>query len=208
MPHTCFFASIIGQCRRLEGVRAIGTDGEQALINALKHVFGYAQHMTCFIHVRRNVKDKLRDCCIPTQLSTVILDDIFGKKVGSVHTEGLVDANDAIELDDKVSRVIEIWRANALPSSADLEQFLAWFLTHKVPVIRDSMLCCIREECGLGSPPSPFTTNASETANSILKNGVQHKRSDMVTFLGKLRSLILEQDREVERAIIGRGKYE
>ena len=69
--------------------------GEQALIDAFKHEFGFAQHMTCFVHVRRNVKDKLRDCCIPMQLSTDILDDIFGKKVGSVYIEGLVDAQDS-----------------------------------------------------------------------------------------------------------------
>lgn len=45
-----FFASTVtGQCRQLEGVCAIGTDGEQALSDAFKHEFGLAQHMTCFI---------------------------------------------------------------------------------------------------------------------------------------------------------------
>jgi len=47
-----FFAStIIGQCSNLGGVRVIGTDGEKALIDAFKHEFGFAQHLTCFIHV-------------------------------------------------------------------------------------------------------------------------------------------------------------
>ncbi len=56
-----FFAStLIGQYQELEGVRVVGTDGEQALIDAFKHEFGFAQHLTCFNHVRRNVKDKLR----------------------------------------------------------------------------------------------------------------------------------------------------
>ena len=96
-----FASSIVGQCRQLEGVRAIGTDGEKALIDAFKHEFGFAQHMTCFIHVGRNVKDKLRECNIPTQLSCEIL-DIFGKKVGSVYIEGLVDAQDCIDFDEKV----------------------------------------------------------------------------------------------------------
>jgi len=71
-----------------------------------------------------------------------------------------------------------------------------------------SMLRSVREESGLGSPPSEFTTNACETANSMLKNQVNYKRSDMINFLRKLNELISEQEREIERAIIGRGKYE
>ena len=204
-----FFAScIIGQCRQLEGVRAIGTDGEQALIDAFKHEFGFAQHMTCFIHVRRNVKDKLRECNIPTQLSTDILDDIFGKKVGSVYIEGLVDAQDSYAFQEKVKRLVERLQDASLPSQADMERFVTWFQNHKAPVLQDSMLRSVREECGLGSPPSQFTTNACETANSMLKNEVNYKRSDMINFLQKLNNLICEQEREVERAVIGRGKYE
>lgn len=95
-----------------------------------------------------------------------------------------------------------------MPSSADLEQLISWFLTHKSPVIHDSMLCSVQEECGLGSPPSHFTTNACKTANSMLKNEVHHKRSDMSTFLDKVSNLVHKQEHEVERAIIGRRKYE
>ena len=203
-----FASSVIGQCRQLEGVRALGTDGELTLIDAFKHEFGFAQHMTCFIHVRRNVKDKLRECNIPTQLSTNILDDIFGKKLGSVYIEGLVDAQDSSDFQEKVARLIEKWQDIALPSSGNMERFITWFQNCKAPVIRDSMLRSVREECGLGSPPSQFTTNACETANSMLKNQVNYKRSDMINFLRKLNELISEQEREIERAIIGRGKYE
>jgi len=80
-----FFAStIIGQCRELEGTRAVGTDGEQAFVEALMQEFGLAQHLICFIHVRRNVKEKLRVYNIPTQHSMEVLDDIFGKRLGTV----------------------------------------------------------------------------------------------------------------------------
>ena len=69
----------------------LGTDG---LLDAFKHEFGLAQHLTCSIHVRRNVKDKLRECTVPSQFSVEIL-DVFGKKLG---TEGLTDAEDADDL--------------------------------------------------------------------------------------------------------------
>ena len=69
------------------------------------------------------------------------------------------------------------------------------------------MLCSVRKDCGLGSPPSQFTTNAGETANSMLKSQTNYKRSEMFEFVEKLKQLIYEQDREIEQAIIGRGKY-
>ena len=48
-----FFAStLIGMCRPLQGVRAFGTDGEQALAEAFGHEFAFSQRLTCFIHVR------------------------------------------------------------------------------------------------------------------------------------------------------------
>ena len=160
------------------------------------------------IHARRNMKDKLRECNIPTQLSTDILDDIFGKKVGSVYIEGLVDAQDSYDFQEKVKRLVERLQHASLPSQADMERFVTWFQNHKAPVLRDPMLRSVREECGLGSPPSKFTTNACETANSMLKNEVNYKRSDMINFIQKLNNLICEQAHEVERAVIGRGKYE
>ena len=43
----------------------IGTDGEQALVDAFKDEFPYPQHLTCFVYVRRNMKRKLQDCNIP-----------------------------------------------------------------------------------------------------------------------------------------------
>ena len=75
-------------------------------------------------------------------------------------------------------------------------------------MIRDSILRAVQEECGLGSPPHPFTINSSETANFILKNKVDYIKSELPEFLLKLKELVHEQECEVERAIIGRGKYE
>lgn len=104
-----------------------------------------------------------------------------------------------------MDKSLDEWRNMALTSSADMQKFITWFVAHKAPVIQDSMLRSIREECGLGSPPSTFTC---ETANSMLKNQAHYKRSEMFEFLEKLKQLISEQDREAERALIGRGKYE
>ena len=42
----------------------------------------------------------------------------------------------------------------------------------------------------------------------MLKNLTNYKKSEIFEFLQKLKELIIEQEREIERAIIGRGKYE
>ena len=104
-------------CRPLQGVRAFGTDGEQSLAEAFSHVFAYSQHLTCFIHVRRNVKDKCNEFHIPSHVSQKILDDIFGAKLGGVFIEGLVDAsgddNFQRKLDDAIisrqNYSVQVW---------------------------------------------------------------------------------------------------
>ena len=52
-----------------------------------------------------------------------------------------------------------------------------------------------------------FYTNASECVNSMIKNKVQYKRNELPQFIQKLKELCDEQQREVERAVVCRGKY-
>jgi len=62
-------------------VQAFGTDGEQALIDALSHEFTFSRRLTCFIHVKQNIRDKCVECNLPGELIQQIQDDIFGKKI-------------------------------------------------------------------------------------------------------------------------------
>lgn len=64
-----------------------------------------------------------------------------------------------------------------------------------------------RRQGGLGDPPIAFTTNASESVNALLKNQVEYKKSDVPVFLDNLQAAIDEQQKEIERAIIDKGKY-
>ena len=74
-------------------------------------------------------------------------------------------------------------------------------------VLKTSMLRAIRQKAGLGNPPCSFTTNASESVNAMLKMKVDYKRNDLPVFLDKVKELIQEQDEEIKKAVIGRGKY-
>lgn len=70
-------------------------------------------------------------------------------------------------------------------------------------MVKHTMLCPVREEAGLGSPPEACYTNASESINSVIKTKVQYKCSELPVFITKLNELAKEQQREVERAVIG-----
>lgn len=189
-------------------MRAIGKDGEKALLDAFKHEFNYAQHLTCSLHVRRNVKDKLHQCNLSSQLSSDIIGDIFGKKMGNVYMEGLVDAKNADEFQAKLDTLTAKWSGFDDTECENVDTFLKWFLTHKVSVIRDIMLSDVRQECGLGCPLEPFSTNVCEAANSMLKRKVDYKRNELTDFIVKLKEFVEEQENEIKRAVIGRGKYE
>ena len=101
-----FASSLVGLSSQLQGIRAFGTDGEKALSDAFCHEFGFSQQLTCFLHVRRNIKAKLADCSIPSSLSTKILDDIFGKRIGGVFAEGLIDADNDTDFQNKLDYLV------------------------------------------------------------------------------------------------------
>ena len=51
-----FAASLVSLRKELQCLRAFGTDGEKALVDAFTHEFRFAIHLYCSIHVRNNVK--------------------------------------------------------------------------------------------------------------------------------------------------------
>ena len=69
------------------------------------------------------------------------------------------------------------------------------------------MLRCYREAVGLRSPPTPYTTNASESVNAVIKQHVQYKASCWPEFNEKLRKLIDSKHEEIIRSLSGRGMY-
>ena len=202
-----FFAStLVGLSRQLEGIRAVGTDGEEALADAFAHELRFSQRLTCFIHVRRNIKDKLKDCNVPMDLSQKILDDIFGKTCDGILIERIMDTSEN-DFDAKVQSLVQSWRSHAVPSGAKVDRFIDYFVEKKAHIIRETMIRSVREGCGLGCPPDIFTTNASESINAILKRKVDYKRNQLPEFVDIFKEVIDDQRCELERAVVGRGKY-
>ena len=65
----------------------------------------------------------------------------------------------------------------------------------------------LREASGLGSPPTQFTTNGSESINAALKRKVNHKESDWPQFNEHMKAHVESQREEIVRALSGRGQY-
>ena len=144
---------------------------------------------------------------MPSSVTQQILGDVFGRQIDDVFEEGLVDADDSTDFQVKLESLYAKWSNIECSSSADMSGFIEWFSANKVDVIVSSMLRAVREDCGLGNPPNIFTTNASESVNAMLKNRMDYKKSELPIFVEKLKEICNEQDKEVERAILCRGKY-
>ena len=96
------------------------------------HEFGFAQRFTCFIHVHRNIKDKLDECAIPSELTATILREIFSQRLGSVFPEGLVDSSDTEDYDNKLQHnMVKSWRNSDMPSTSDIDNHI-WETQHIV----------------------------------------------------------------------------
>ena len=86
-------------------------------------------------------------------------------------------------------------------------QFHNYFKTYQAIVVCQHMHKDLREAIGLGSPPLPYTTNASEAVNSKLKQHVQYKETEWPVFVDEMKQLLSAQRNDMIRALSGRGQY-
>jgi hypothetical protein len=201
-----FASTIIGLKKDLSNLKVFGTDGEKSLVEAFKHEFKHAIHLYCTIHMRNNVRDELRRRKFPEAVIKDIADTIFGKQVYSVYVEDLTDSDDEMfwdKLHECKEKCSKLEKENGCVTG-----FYQWFSMYKALEIVSGMLKPLRIDAGLGSPPAHFTTNSSESINAILKRKKDFKNNELPEFVRKLKELIDEQERELERAVAGRGKFQ
>ena len=133
-----------------------------------------------------------------------VLEDIFGVQQDEIFAEGLVDCTSDSEFSEKLQVLEKRW--NDI-EACDSQIIHGFYNQHKSDIIKSTMLRPVREEAGLGCPPQPFTTKPSEAVNAVIKNQVSYKSHQLIQFMEHLKAVVDEQDREVQRAVIGRGKY-
>ena len=65
----------------------------------------------------------------------------------------------------------------------------------------------VREKAGLGSPPSSFYNNRSESINKLLKKHVQHQKSSLPEFVRQLYHFIQDQGTNMKKACVHVGDW-
>jgi len=93
----------------LRGIKAFGTDGELALVNAFENAFPNALHLRCFKHFRDNIESKLKSLNLMPSSCEEILCDIFGVTDSEQTQLGLVDAVDTTDFASKLNALEERW---------------------------------------------------------------------------------------------------
>ena len=199
-----FTSSLVGQRVQLSSLQAFGTDGELALENALAATFPKAEHLRCFLHFRGNIERKLQSLNIPHPVANEIVKDILGSPLQLQH--GLVDSKSIESMDEMLERFESRWNEFEKPYNSP-PSFHSWFMIHSHDIVAKCMLQDVRVKAGLGCPPSPYYTNEVESKNRVLKEEVQYKSSQLPDFVDKMRGLMEEQRREIERAVISAGEY-
>ena len=201
-------STLIGHCKKLRDVQAFGTDGDPALIEALSHNFTSAKQLRCFIHLKRNITEKLKERAIANPDAQEFLADIFGKHCGTTYQEGLVDSNSQEDFESRLENCRSVWIAcEARYQREGQITFYAYFCTYYASIIRHTMLKELRVAVGLGCPPSIYTINASESVNAVIKRKVQYKVTEWPDFNNHLKELVDRQRDDAIRALSGRGHY-
>ena len=208
---TCyhFFAStLISLCPSLRDIKAFGSDGETQLYQAFQMQLPEATHLRCFRHFRANLVSKLTSLGLPSEVINQYMKDVFGRTTEGVHEVGLVDMTNEEEFEQRIEALHETWdqqEMSVVPHRSPT--FFNWFVKEKSSDIKSSMLLPLREAAGLGSPPSPFYTNASESLNNMLHVKVQYKKSQWHDFNESMKELIKETYNLVELAVIDIGDF-
>jgi len=186
--------------------QAFGTDSDQALVEAFTHNFPFARQLRCFIHVK-NFLSKLKDNGIPSSVSEEFISDIFGKRIGGTYEEGLVDSVDPTDFDSRLQSCRDVWNTRELPYLGPGQtSFFDYFVQHHACTFCHTMLRDVRVAAGLGSPPSIFTTNASESLNAALKK-MNIKETEWPEFNEAMKKFVMAQRDDIICATYGHGQY-
>lgn len=81
-----FFSNLVGLNKEVSLLLAFGTDGEDALIQALSRSFYHALHLRCFGHFKDNCKEQLKS--VPQEVQAEFLADVFGVYKGNTKEDG------------------------------------------------------------------------------------------------------------------------
>ena len=204
MTYEGFVNQLLELKPELKTIKAIGTDGVEALYNAFVKKIDNIIHLRCFLHERQNIDRHLKTIGVSEYNRNEIIADLFGRQVGSRLEEGILDSDTVEEFWLRMAEIKQIWKERM---GSKGEQVHSWVIKYKADEIVNSMIRPVRIQAGLGNPPLQFTTNRVECVNHLLSDEADGQPQNLPQFTKIARTLVERQRKNVEWAIIGKGPY-
>ena len=97
-------------------------------------------HLRCKIHLHDNIDRKLSSLLFNKVARQEVLNSIFGQRVGNTRAKAMADAKTVGEFDAMLNDLETKWlQIETTQHSGDV-QFLSWFKTHLVIVMKETSL--------------------------------------------------------------------
>jgi hypothetical protein len=191
-----FLQTIIDLKPQLQGVISTGTDGEQALVNAIEIKFPNAGKcsLRCFRHVQENFKRILTSFAM-AGMQRDIINEVFGKAHNDgIYQPGLLDVETPQDFDAALKSLRVKWKERG-----DTTERVHKWIEARADMMKTRMIASIRLAARLppmvkdkGNVPSHFYTNDAESNNNRLKSLLSSaNRLDLVG-LSKLSNVSLK----------------
>ena len=194
-----FFSTLISKNNALRDIKAVGTDGEHALCNAILMAFENTVNLRCFNHMYRNISNKLKDMGVSKVNKNMILSDIFGNEnYPQIKIAGLVDSLTNTEFDIKLESLHEKW-------DTIIPGFWKWFHRYEGDTFKNCMIQSVRRKAGM-SNHEKYTTNDNESINSAMQR-VCGKHQSIMKFVDEVKSYVESQDNQLVMAVVQQGNY-
>ena len=184
-------------------ILVFGTDSEKNVYQVFKDLIPNSYHLLCDIHGKKNISKKLSDLGVSKINKRKIMKDIFGSQLGDLPEKGLVDSDVLDDFERDSEKLMENW--NKLGEAE--KRFSQYFENNKLNDIRNCMSTELRAMAGLGFPPKPYTQNANECINSVIKRGQQTKSLSLKSVVQLLHSVVNDQENQVKLSLLGNGEW-
>ncbi|XP_057292435.1 uncharacterized protein LOC130621141 [Hydractinia symbiolongicarpus] len=86
-------------------------------------------------------------------------------------------------------------------------KFIEYFENFKKNSMKEKMLSSVRIKCGLGNPPEPYTQNANESINSMIKRSKESGKLTLKQTVKLMQDEVKKQEEKVKLALIGKGDW-
>ena len=166
LPESMFKAN-----QNCQNILLFGTDAEENVYQVFRDILSNAYHLLCDIHMKKDIKKKLTKFGTGKGYKQEITKDIFGSTIGDSVVKGLVESNSHDEFENNAEELMQKWCALGNSEA----QFSEYFRLHKLQHIRNCVTAELHAMVGLGFPPKPYTQNANECINSVVKRGKERR---------------------------------